>query len=96
MAGDGLRRSEKPSALAEKAGARPTTHSEVLGIGEADVEGRRVGEVETSLAVVIASGGAAGLPGGSGQRVGGGDEGVWTLLGLGWCREAGLLVSWAD
>jgi hypothetical protein len=97
MAGDGLRRSEKPSALAEKAGARPTTHSEVLGIGEADVEGRRAGDVETSRAVVIAGGGAAGLPGGSGQRVG--EEmrarGLYWALG-GVEKQVCLLVGLVD
>jgi len=68
MAGDCLRRSEKPSGLAGKAGIRPITHPEVLGIGEAGVEDRRAGQVETNRAVVIAGGAAAGLPGGSGQR----------------------------
>ena len=97
MAGDGLRRSEKPSGLAGKAGTRPITHPEVLGIGEAGVEGKRAGQVETNRAVVIAGAAAAGLLGGR-LAV---DSGVGSwgrvdsrALGLGWCREAGLL-SWA-
>jgi len=97
----GLRRSEKPSGLA---GTRPITHPEVR-IGEVDVEDRRVGQVETNRAVVIAGGGAAGLPGGSGEwtaESGGVGVGTCGLSSIGpWAlggveKQVCLLVGPAD